>query len=99
MRLYVANINYEATEGDLRDFFLKAGYIPSSVRICMDRDTGKPRGFAFVEMREGVRRAIEDLNGQEFMGRALVVQEAKPLFNPATAARSRQPGGGRYVSQ
>jgi RNA recognition motif-containing protein len=96
MRLFVANINYDATEADLRDFFVAGGYIPSSVRICLDRDTQRPRGFAFVEMQESWRQAIEDMNGQEFMGRDLAVREATPRGGESRFVGA-SPDGGRYA--
>lgn len=79
MRLFLSNIPYEAEERDLRDFFVEAGYLPSSVKLGKDRDTGNSRGFAFIDIessKEGLR-AIQDLDGQDFMGRRLNVQQAR----------------------
>lgn len=76
-RLYVANLPSQTTEADLRAFFSKAGNV-MSVKIVQDRQTGQPRGIAFVEMStqwEG-RRAASMLNRKDFMGKSLLVKEA-----------------------
>ena len=63
-RLYVGNLSYSVTEADLRDAVVAAGHDVAEVKLMMDRDTGRPRGFAFVEMatEEGASKAIENLN-------------------------------------
>lgn len=79
MNIYVANINFRAREQDLKDLFQQFGEV-SSVKIVTDRDTGRSRGFGFVEMpndSEG-KQAIAQLNGADFSGRNLVVNEARP---------------------
>jgi RNA recognition motif-containing protein len=76
-KVYVANLPEQATETELRALFSKAGSV-TSVKIVRDRQTGQPRGIAFVEMStqwEG-RRAVSMLNRQDFMGRNLLVKEA-----------------------
>ncbi len=76
-KLYVTNLPYQATETDLKALFSKAGSV-MSVKIVQDRQTGQPRGVAFVEMStqwEG-RRAASMLNKQDFMGKNLLVREA-----------------------
>ncbi len=76
-KVYVANLPSQATEPEIRDFFSKAGNV-MSVKIVQDRQTGQPRGIAFVEMStqwEG-RRAVSMLNRQDFMGKNLLVKEA-----------------------
>ena len=76
-KIYVANLPYQATETELKALFSKAGSV-MSVKIVEDRQTGKPRGIAFVEMPtqwEG-RRAVSMLNRQDFMGKSLLVKEA-----------------------
>ena len=76
-KVYVANLPPQATEPGIKDFFSKAGNV-MSVKIVQDRQTGQPRGIAFVEMStqwEG-RRAVSMLNRQDFMGKNLLVKEA-----------------------
>ena len=76
--MYVGNIPFSATENDLRDLFAEYGQ-PTEVILLMDRETGRPRGFGFVSMdnRESMERAIRGLDGQDFQGRKLNVNEAK----------------------
>jgi cold-inducible RNA-binding protein len=79
MKLYVGNLSFDATEQDLRDAFGEVGTV-ESVNIIEDRDTGRSRGFGFVEMSsksEG-QEAISQLDGKEMDGRNLKVNEAKP---------------------
>ncbi len=78
-KVYVGNISFKATEEDLRDLFSKSGDV-ESVKIINDPQTGKPRGFGFVEManEEDAQKAIDSLNGSTFMDRTLSVAEAKP---------------------
>lgn len=78
-RLFVGNLPYEATEADLRDHFEQVGAV-SSVFIPLDRETGKPRGFAFVELADPERAAsaIAQLHQKPFKDRPLVVNEARP---------------------
>src|SRR5688572_10925355 len=74
--VFVGNMNYQTTESDLRAMFAPFGQI-TRVHLAMDRETGRPRGFAFVEMAddEGAAKAISALNGTEVAGRALKVNE------------------------
>lgn len=76
--IYVGNLPWSATEEELRDLFGQFGGV-TSVKLVSDRDTGRPRGFAFVEMEDAdAAKAIEALEGTEFGGRTLRVNEAKP---------------------
>jgi cold-inducible RNA-binding protein len=77
-RLYVGNLSYDTTEADLRDTFGTAGAV-AEVKVMLDRDTGRPRGFAFVEMGSDTdaQNAIAQLNGRELGGRTLKVNEAQ----------------------
>jgi RNA recognition motif-containing protein len=77
-RLYVGNISYNTTEMGLRDLFGQHGTV-ADAKVVMDRDTGRPRGFAFVEMStdQEAAAAIEQLNGRELDGRAINVNEAQ----------------------
>ena len=79
MNLYVGNLSYEMSEENLRSEFAEYGEVQSA-KIITDRDTGRSRGFGFVEMNsddEG-KKAMEELNGKDFEGRQLVVNEARP---------------------
>jgi RNA recognition motif-containing protein len=76
-KLYVGNLSFDATDAELSELFSPHGQVQSA-QIVMDRDTGRSRGFGFVEMSEGADAAITALNGQEFKGRNLTVNEAKP---------------------
>jgi len=77
-RLYVGNLSFSSTEADIRDLFAQAGTV-TDAKLVLDRDTGRPRGFGFVEMstEAEAQKAINDLNGREFQGRALRVNEAQ----------------------
>lgn len=79
MNIYVGNLSYGMSEGELRDAFAAFGEV-ASVKILMDRETGRSRGFGFVEMpNQGeAETAISNLNGKELSGRALRVNEARP---------------------
>src|SRR5437868_6012238 len=86
-KLYVGNLSFEVTENDLRDMFSPHGPV-NEIHVVMDRDTGRPRGFGFVTMNteEGAKAAIAALNGKDWKGRALTVNEARP--------REERGGGG-----
>ncbi|MDP3888967.1 MAG: RNA-binding protein [bacterium] len=77
MNIYVGNLSYQVTENTLRELFEEFGSV-ASVKIIMDKFTGKPKGFAFVEMEtyEGGQQAIDNLNGKEFLSRTLKVNKA-----------------------
>ena len=79
INIYVGNLSYETTDDDLRAAFEAHGQV-SSAKVIMDRATGRSRGFGFVEMPNDAeaRAAIEDLNGSDFGGRTLRVNEARP---------------------
>jgi RNA recognition motif-containing protein len=76
-KIYVGNLPFSASEDQVRDLFSAHGDV-TSVAIITDRETGRPRGFGFVEMESGAEAAIETLNGTEMDGRNLNVNEAKP---------------------
>jgi cold-inducible RNA-binding protein len=86
-KLYVGNLSFKATEEDLAALFAEAGVQPDSLTLLRDRFTGQPRGFGFAEIRDDAEaeKVIAALNGREFLGRALVVNEARP---------QREGGGG-----
>lgn len=89
-KLYVGNLSYSVTETSLQDLFSQAGEV-ASARIITDRASGRSKGFGFVEMsnEDGAQAAIEKFNGQEFEGRKLTVNEARPM-EPRSGG-----GGGR----
>ncbi len=91
--LFVGNLPFSSTEDAVRAHFAQFGEV-QQVRIMTDRDTGKPRGFAFVQMTndEEALKAVAALNGKEFEGRSLTVNEARP--KPERAGGGFRPGGG-----
>ena len=95
VRLFVGNMPYGATEADLRAHFAPVGD-PSHIVIPVDRDTGRPRGFAFVEFmdRPVAEAAVQRFNQQPFMGRSLSVSEARPREERPGGFRPSGPGGG-----
>ena len=77
-KIYVGNLSYQTTEGDLTNLFEQIGPV-DSVNVITDRDTGRSKGFAFVEMSsDDAEKAIGQLNGSEVNGRTLTVNEARP---------------------
>ena len=88
-KMYVGNLSYDSTDSDIRELFEAHGNV-SDVFIVKDRESGRPRGFAFVSMEtpEEMNAAIEGLNGAEFAGRVLTINEARP--------REERPQGGGY---
>jgi RNA recognition motif-containing protein len=89
--IYVGNLSYTATEDDLREAFSQYGKV-SSVNIVKDRETGRPRGFAFVEMADGreAATAIQELNLREIDGRSVTVNEARPKQDRPRAGGRRR---------
>jgi cold-inducible RNA-binding protein len=97
-KLYVGNIPYDTNEDDLQNLFAQAGAV-ESVSVMRDRETGRARGFAFVEMvtDEDAQKAISQLNEQPFGGRRLTVNEARPQIPRGGGfggGGGRGPGGG-----
>src|SRR5438270_3941758 len=86
-KIYVGNLSFQTTDADLNDMFSEVGQV-ESVQIITDRDTGRSKGFGFVQMSddEAATKAIERFNGKEVNGRALTVNEARPM--------ERREGGG-----
>jgi len=79
MRLYVGNLSFAASDGDLRELFSQAGHVESA-KVITDVYTGRSRGFGFVEMatRDEGQKAIDQLNGTPLKGRPIIVNEARP---------------------
>jgi RNA recognition motif-containing protein len=88
-KVYVGNLPFEVTDDELQEIFEAHGPV-TSAKVITDRETGRPRGFGFVEMEqsEDAQKAIQSLNGKEVQGRALKVNLAKP--------REDRGGGSRY---
>lgn len=76
-KLYVGNLSFETTEAELKELFAQSGSV-ETVRIITDRETGRSKGFGFVEMQDGGDKAIATMNGKDYNGRALTVNEARP---------------------
>ena len=88
MKLYVGNLPFSATEAELREMFEKHGGV-ESINLITDRDTGRPRGFGFIEMNDGAEAAMSALNGTEMGGRNLTVNEAKKREEGGGGGRNR----------
>jgi len=95
MRLYVGNLSFKTTDDELRELFGEYGGV-NSASVISDRETGRSRGFGFVEMSEGGNEAIEALNGQEVQGRRLTVNEARPREDRRGGGGGGGGGGRRY---
>ena len=91
-KLYVGNLSFRVTSEDLQEHFATAGEV-NSANVVMDRETGRSRGFGFVEMasEDAANNAIAQFNGQEYDGRNMVVNEARPRED----SRGGGGGGGR----
>jgi RNA recognition motif-containing protein len=92
--LYVGNLPFSATADDLREAFGQYGTV-TSAQVVSDRETGRSRGFGFVEMADGADEAIANLNGAQLEGRTLTVNEARPREDRPRAGVARS-GGGQY---
>ena len=86
-KLYVGNLAWGVTDDDLQNLFAEFGSVASAV-VITDRETGRSRGFGFVELEDGADQAIEAINGQDLQGRPLRVNEAQ------SKDRGGRPGGG-----
>lgn len=98
-KLYVGNLPFNASEEQLQEWFGQVGVNPSAISLIRDRFTGQSRGFAFIEISndEEADRAITSLNGQNFGGRNLVVNEARPQTERSGGGGGRgASGGGGY---
>jgi len=97
MKLYVGNLSYDANDSDLRDLFTPFAE-PDSVRVITDRDTGRSKGFGFVEVADTGKAtaAMAALNGKEVNGRTLTVSEARPRNEGSGNRAGSRSGRGRY---
>ena len=96
-KLYVGNLPFSATEESLESTFSQHGTV-ESVKLISDRDSGQSKGFGFVEMRTDAeaQAAISELNGMEFGGRSIKVNEAKPQTGRSERGRGGSGGGNRW---
>jgi cold-inducible RNA-binding protein len=96
-KLYVGNLAFQTTSQELQELFAQAGTVESAA-VVEDRDTGRSRGFGFVEMssKEEASSAIDQFNGKDLGGRALKVNEAKPRENRGGGGFGGGNGGGNY---
>ena len=96
-KLYVGNLSFRVTSEDLQEYFGAAGAVESA-NVVFDRETGRSRGFGFVEMadEDSANNAIAQFNGQEYDGRNIVVNEARPRENGGGGGRGGRGGGGGY---
>jgi RNA recognition motif-containing protein len=91
-KLYVGNLPFAATGDDLSTLFGEYGTV-TDAQVVMDRETGRSRGFAFVEMSDGADQAIASLNGAQFKDRTLTVNEARPREDRPRSGGNRDRGG------
>jgi RNA recognition motif-containing protein len=105
MNIYVGNLPFSASEDEVRELFEAFGGV-TSVTLIKDKFTGQPRGFGFVEMSNvsEAQKAIQDLNGKDFMGRSMVVNPARPREEGGGGGRGggygdRRSSGGRGYQQ
>jgi len=96
MNIYAGNLPHETTEDELRQAFAEFGQV-TEVRLIVDKFSGESKGFGFVEMpsKAEAEKAIEEMNGKEFMGRVLSVNEARPKTDRGGGRRQGGYGGGR----
>jgi len=96
MNIYAGNLPHETTEDELRQAFAEFGQV-AEVRLIMDKFSGESKGFGFIEMpsKAEAEKAIEEMNGKEFMGRVLNVNEARPKTDRGGGGRRGGFGGGR----
>jgi RNA recognition motif-containing protein len=97
MNIYVGNLPYSSTETSMRELFETYGTV-TTTKIVTDKFTGSSRGFGFVEMpnNDEAQKAIDELNGKEFDGRKIVVNESRPRENNDNRPPRRDGGGGGY---
>jgi cold-inducible RNA-binding protein len=94
-KLYIGNLPYQATEAELQNWFGQTGITVDTITLMRDRISGEARGFGFVELPDSdADRAIQACNGKDFLGRTLVVNEARPMREGGGGGR-RTGGGGR----
>lgn len=97
-KLFVGNLPYAAQETDVQNFFASHGITIDNITVMRDRFTGQARGFAFAEINDDAvaAKAVETCHGQEMMGRAIVVNEARPMTKDGGGGGGRDRGPRRY---
>ena len=98
MNIFVSNLSFDIIDADLKDFFAEHGEV-TSAKVIIDKFTNKSKGFGFVEMNDttAAKQAIESLNGYDFMGKTLSVNEARPKTDSGYSNnRGGSGGGGGY---
>jgi len=95
--LYIGNLSFDSTQEDLTDYFSSQGIETTEVNVIFDKMSGRPRGFAFVKVadEEAAKKAIEQMDQQEFMGRNLIVREAYDSNTQGDKKPFRSGGGNR----
>jgi RNA recognition motif-containing protein len=94
-KIFVGNLSFQTTESDLNDAFAQHGPV-EAVAIITDRETGRSKGFGFVTMTDGADKAIAELSGFQLDGRALTVNEARPMVKRSFGGDRGGNGRGRY---
>jgi RNA recognition motif-containing protein len=97
MRLYVGNLPFKATEGDIESFFAEVGVTVDQITVVRDKFSGEPRGFGFVDINDDAagEAAVRACNGKPLLGRPLVINEARPMSpGGGGGGRERRGGGG-----
>ncbi len=81
MNIYIGNLSYEVKESEVKQLLEEYGTV-DSIKLIMDRNTGRPKGFGFVEMNndEEAKKAIQELNGRDYLGRPISIKEAIPKY-------------------
>ena len=95
MNIFVSRLNFKTTDEGLKDLFANYGEV-TSAKIINDRESGRSRGFGFVEMSSGADTAMSELNGAEIMGKTINVSEARPQTERKPFNNNRGGGGGNY---
>jgi len=97
MNIYVGNLSFDATEDEVRELFAAFGQV-TSVSLIKDKFTGRPRGFGFVEMATDgeAQKAIAELNGKDYKGRSMTINQARPREDSGGSGRGGGYGGGGY---
>jgi RNA recognition motif-containing protein len=96
MNMYVSNLGFQVTNEELKSLFSKFGEV-TSAKVVMDRETGRSRGFGFVEMPDkAAEAAMRDLQGSQVDGRSISISEARPKTDNRSGGGSSRGGGGRW---
>jgi len=94
-KLFVGNLPFDVTDEELKEWIEAKGHAVEELRLMRDRDTGKPRGFAFVTVQGDINKLTAALNSQDFKGRSLTVNEARPMESRSSGGHDNQGRGRR----